>query len=289
MRRRAAIAGWGAALLALAGCALARSRVDPAAPSPAQTARQQQLSQDAQAAIDRRDYQQALALLGQLVAEAPQSPEVRHRLAKVFQLQGQLAEAEAEYRRALALDPEYVGALIGLGEIEAAYGRLDAALQRFDLAIEIDPREPEGHYGQGRVFELLRRTDDALAAYFRSLELDPAQAAVNLRVAALQLARREPDQALRRLDQVVELTPNDPEAHHLRGLTHLSLKHYPQAVADFQFAARRLPNRPDVFSHLALALDADHQRGLALQAAEHALRLAPNDAVARDLSRRLRR
>src|SRR5262245_15434580 len=117
MWRRAAIAGCEVAVLALAtaGCAIVRTRGDSSAASPAQIARQQQLSQSAQAAIDRRDYDQALALLVQLTVEAPQSPEAHNRLGKVLQLQGRLAEAEVAYSHALALDSEYVGALIGLG------------------------------------------------------------------------------------------------------------------------------------------------------------------------------
>jgi Flp pilus assembly protein TadD len=115
------------------------------------------------------------------------------------------------------------------------------------------------------------------------------QPAANLRVAALQLARGEPDQALRRLDPVVAARPEDPEARHLRGLAHLALRNYRSAVADLQFAARSLPNRSDVYTHLALALDGDRQRVPALEAAEHALRLAPHDALARSLADRLRR
>ena len=100
----------------------------------------------------------ALALLGRLVAEAPQSPEAYNRLGKVHQLQGRPVEAESAYRRALDLDPEYIGALIGLGEVEADAGRLDSAYGRFDLAVEIDPRAAEGQYGLGRVLELLHST-----------------------------------------------------------------------------------------------------------------------------------
>jgi tetratricopeptide (TPR) repeat protein len=258
-RCRAAIAAGGAALLALAGCATIRSRNDSAAFASIQTDRQQQMSLSAQVAIDHHNYDQALALLSQLAVEIPQSPEIQNRLAKVLQVQGRLAEAEVMFRRALALDPEYVGALIGLGEVEAATGRLDPALRRFDLAIEINPRDPAGHFGQGRIFELQGRSDDALAAYFRALHLDPAQAVVNLRVATLQLARQEPDQALRRLDQVLEMIPDDPEAHHLRGLAHMTLRHYPEAVTDFRFAAQRLPHRSDVAGHLTQALAASQR------------------------------
>jgi tetratricopeptide (TPR) repeat protein len=289
MQRWAVIAGCGAALLALAGCAFVRTGRDQPAMSAAQSARWQELSELAQTAIDHHDYVRAQGTLEQLVAEAPNLAEAHQRLGLVLQSQGRLPEAEAAYRRALDLDAEFVDALIGLGEIEAQSGHTDMALKRLDTAIEIDPHQARAHLAEGRILESLGRTDDALAAYFRTLQLDPAAAPVILRIATIQLARNQPDQALARLDQALEFLPDDPEAHYQRGRVHLALNHASPAISDLKFAASRFPQRADVFYQLAVALGADHKPGEALKAAEQALKLAPNDPAARDLSRRLRR
>ena len=74
------------------------------------------------------------------------SAEAHYRLGRVLQLQGFRAEAEAAYRHALKLDPEYIGALIGQGEIEADAGRPLEALRRFEAAIEINPHQAEAHF-----------------------------------------------------------------------------------------------------------------------------------------------
>lgn len=291
MRRRSLIAGVVAALLlpALSGCALLRFHGERHEPAPEHSAHCQQLSQSAQAAIDRRDYATAQGELQALVLQTPRSAEAHQRLGRVLQLEGRLSEAEVAYRRALVLDPDYVAALTGLGEIEAETGRAVSALERFDAAIEIDPRDAEAHYAQGKVLESLGRTDEALAAYFRALAVDPNAAAVLLRVAMIQLAHRQPEQALVRLDHVLELVPDDPEAHHQRGRAHLALKHTALALADLQIAGQRLPGRADVLYHLALAYQADHKPKPALEAAERALRIAPDYADARTLSQQLRR
>ena len=288
MRRRAVIVGCYA-LLMCSGCAWLRPREERLLSSTSQTEQSRQLSENAQAAIDRRDYVRARDDLERLVAGSPRSAEAHHRLGRVLQLQGEWAEAGASYRRALELDPEYVAAMIGQGEVEAQLGRHETALQRLDDAIEIDPHQAGAHLAEGRVLEAQGKIDEALAAYFRSLELDPNAPAVNLRVATLQLARKQTDQALARLDQVIETAPDDPEAHHQRGLAHLELKHPTRAIADLRFAAEHLKNRPDVFYHLALALNADHTTADALRATERALKLAPEYADARNLSSQLRR
>jgi tetratricopeptide (TPR) repeat protein len=276
-------------LAAQAGCSWIglRHGFDHGAPNPEQAARNQEFSEHAQAAIDRGDYEQARLELLQLANQAPASAEAHQRLAMVLQLEGRLPEAEACYRAALQRDPDYVEALIGLGQVEALQGERAPALKHIESAIEIDPYRPRAHFSLARLFESQGNTDEALAEYFRALELDPNNADVSLSIAAIQLARSQPDQALSRLDQVVELAPENGEARDLRGRAHFTLRHSTQAIDDFRAAVTRFPNRPDIYYRLALALEADHKPSDALRAAEQALHLAPEFADARTLSHRL--
>ncbi len=289
MGRRAVIAGWCVALGCLPGCVGARLRREKAEEMTAAASERQELRVAATAAIDRGDYVQARADLVRWAARSARSAEPHFLLGKVLQLQDDLPEAEASYRRALAIEPQYVGALIGLGQVDARLDRPEAALRRFETAIEVDPRQPEAHFARGRVLERLGRADDALDAYFRTLELNPASAPAMVRVAALQLGQGQPDQALVRLDQASEIAPDDGEVRYQRGLVHLAKKEARPAVDDFRFAAERLGDRPDVLLGLALALEADRDPAQARLVADKALRLQPDSAVARDLSRRLRR
>ena len=142
-------------------------------PSPEQATRVQEISERAQAAIDRQDLEQARNELLQLVAQTPGSAEAHQRLGKVLQLQGRLNEAEACFRRALELEPDYVAALIGLGNIEAAKSDFPSALKRFETAIEIEPHDAEAHFACAGLLETMGRTEEALAAYFRAFEFNP--------------------------------------------------------------------------------------------------------------------
>lgn len=295
MRRRAVMAAWvltaGLALAATAGCNALhpRGRDAPRAASPEQTERIQQISERAQAAVDRGDLEQARLDLVQLVAQEPDSPEALQRLGSVLMLEGRLAEAEGCFHAALARDHDYVEAMLGIGQVEAQRGDSAMALKRFEMAISIDPRQSRAHYLLGRAREAVGQTDEALAAYFRAVEFDANDVASMIRIAAIQLARSQPDQALSRLDQAVELAPVDGEARSLRGLAHWKLHHIPEAIADLRAAVQRLPDRPEIYYNLALVLEADHKRADARSAAEQALKLAPTDSAVRQLSERLRR
>ena len=295
MRRRAVMAAWvlstGLALAQGAGCNRLnlRHRDEPRPIPPEQLERLQQISERAQAAIDRGDYEHAKADLVRLVGEEPDSPDALQRLGTVMMLEGRLPEAEGYFHAALARDPDYVDAMLGLGQIEARRGDAVTALKRFEMAISLDPRRPKAHYLLGGAREAVGQAEEALASYFRALEYDPNDVQAISRIAAIQLARNQPDQALARLDQAVELAPADGEARALRGIAHSKLHHIPDAVADLRAAAQRLPNRPDIYYHLALVLEADHKPADARSAADQALRLAPADTAVRQLTERLRR
>ena len=292
MRHRAVIAGWCcvASLGVIPGCVAARHRRElAAAESPEVVQVRQELSQAATGAIDRGDYAVARVDLEKLASQTPKSAELHYRLGKVLQLQGDLRAASDSFRKALTIEPDYVGALIGLGQVDSRLNQPAEALARFDTAIEIDPHQPEAHFARGQALEQLGRSDDALAAYFRSLELNPGAAPVLSRVATIQLDRGQPDQALVRLDRANELEPDDAEIRFRRGLAHLALNHPKLAVQDLAFASDKLGNRADVFLGLAQALEGDRQPARARVAAENALRLEPTSAIARDLTERLQR
>jgi tetratricopeptide (TPR) repeat protein len=83
-------------------------------------------------------------------------PEVRHSIALAHQQRGEPAEAEAQWRAALAERPDFVPALLGLGELYLAkrcwdetdriLGRLEMSLPRDELAQAVQ-RLGEGLYG----------------------------------------------------------------------------------------------------------------------------------------------
>src|SRR5690349_8637528 len=107
MRRRAVLAAWvlsvGLALALAAGCSRLNLRRDDSRPAtPQQAERRQQISERAQAAVDRGDFEAARSDLTQLVAEEPDSPEALQRLGTVLMLEGRPTEAESYFHAALA-------------------------------------------------------------------------------------------------------------------------------------------------------------------------------------------
>ncbi len=168
-------------------------------------------------AASRGDLRVALALLDEAAREQPRSALVRHDRALVLERLGQAARAADEARLAVALDPYFPAARVGLagalhaaGRPEEAAQELAAAATRFpayaparanlgalllvlgepasavtelDAAAALAPELPEVPFNLGLAWFRLGDLARARAAFARVLELDPAHAAArrNLR------------------------------------------------------------------------------------------------------------
>ncbi|MFB3853415.1 MAG: tetratricopeptide repeat protein [Vicinamibacterales bacterium] len=86
-------------------------------------------------------------------------------------------EAAAEgYRKALALDPCLVPALINLGNLYYAADRLAEAQALYERAAAVDDEVFEAPFNLGNVHHDQGRFEEARACYLRAVSLDPAYA-----------------------------------------------------------------------------------------------------------------
>jgi TolB-like protein/Tfp pilus assembly protein PilF len=84
-------------------------------------------------------------------------------------------EAEALYRKAIALNPGYATAHLWLGgDCLALLGRLDEALQELELALELDPLSAITHEIRGFLYLLKRDYAQAIRYHREILEFDPS-------------------------------------------------------------------------------------------------------------------
>lgn len=85
----------------------------------------------------------------------------------------QLAEAEKYFQAVLARDAKSTKATLGLAQIEALRGgaELPRAEERVRALLATRPTEPQAHYLLGYICEQSGRTKDALASYRRAAEI----------------------------------------------------------------------------------------------------------------------
>lgn len=83
------------------------------------------------------------------------------------------AEAEREYRLAIAMNPSYATAHQWLGELLEAQGRFDEAALALGAARTLDPLSLPVNAALGECLAHLGRYDDAIAVFEKTLELEP--------------------------------------------------------------------------------------------------------------------
>jgi tetratricopeptide (TPR) repeat protein len=114
-------------------------------------------------------------------APPPRTAWEHYALGRARLRAGDLPSAAAHLDRALALNPQAVGAHFLKGKCEYQRARYEDAVLAFTACVVLAPRSGWCFYNRGLAFEGLGQADRALQDYDRALELDPAlaPAAVN--------------------------------------------------------------------------------------------------------------
>ena len=104
----------------------------------------------------------------------PSNASAHNALANVKQgYDWDLAGAEAEYRRALQLNPSHLLTLTWYAEYLTRAGRFEEAIAESGHAVELDPISPLSLGSRAMIFFRSRRYDEAIQSSRRALDLDP--------------------------------------------------------------------------------------------------------------------
>ncbi len=155
------------------------------------------------------------------VAERPQHSEDAYELYQrgMFhhyrQNKADNIEAQAYFRRALAIEPQYPQA---------------TAAQR---AVALDARYPNAHFALALICTWLGRSERAEAEFQEAIKLNPSFAAAYAILAAVLNFRGASEEAVASVKKAIRLSPNDPRLFiwiaALAG-AHYQLQHYSQAI-----------------------------------------------------------
>ena len=128
-----------------------------------------------QPGADRERYERAANEFIAAQRSNADRPEARGTLGSFLARRGLTAEAEAEYKAALRLSPQYVIAAVNLADLYRQLGRDGEGEEVLRNAVALSPRDAGAHYALGLVLTRLKRPD-ALAAFARTTELEPGNA-----------------------------------------------------------------------------------------------------------------
>jgi TolB-like protein/class 3 adenylate cyclase len=205
-----------------------------------------------------------------------------------------LAQAEASFDRALALDAANIDALVGKalanGHFVGSFAsddrarRLAAAEAAAIEALSRAPNHALAHFALGTAYGLNKRNAEAIAECEHALALDLNLAYAHMMIGTLQTAFGRAEEAEGHIGEALRLSPRDVNAHHWIssiGTAKLHLGKDEEAVVWFRRAIDA--NRNFAFTHFSLAAALAHLGRIdgARAAAQTGLAVEPDFTIGR--------
>jgi cytochrome c-type biogenesis protein CcmH/NrfG len=166
----------------------------------------------AEEALDKKEYDKALALLNQVTAEDPQDFQAFAELGYVYLTQKNPAEAEKAYVRATEIRPTFFLALLSLGRLRLQQKSFEGAITALDRAVTVQPTSAEANYLLGNAYLQIKKGSKAVGYLNESLKLDPAgKADAHLLLAALYNGAGMKDKAAAEYEEFLKQKPDYAE------------------------------------------------------------------------------
>ncbi|MEN6311963.1 MAG: sulfatase-like hydrolase/transferase, partial [Acidobacteriota bacterium] len=200
-----------------------------------------------------REYDDALGLLDEVVAQDPEIMEARQVRARIYLALDRPEEALAECREALKVDEGYEAAVLTMAQAYKMLKRYDEAVAGFVRARELDPRDPNPFVSLGEIYCATRRFDEAIANLAAAVELDPDHSAQahNL-LGTVYLEKGMFDEARKEIGRALEIRPRLADAHFNLGWLNEARKDLPKAIEEYR---EEIEIHPDSYpAHFNLAM-----------------------------------
>jgi tetratricopeptide (TPR) repeat protein len=213
----------------------------------------------------------------------------RCRTAREFSVKSLVAMREGRIREAVSLQGEapalcpmngvflhgladyYIilsKSLIGTRRTEEAIG----AARR---AVELLPESPRTYYNLASI-ELTRDPQTAIALLDRAVTINPYYVPAYLLKAQVELAAGEPKLAAETVGRVLPMEPFNVDAHHIRGLSFIERRMYPEGRAELDLVLKAEPLNTDAIDALAYSWLVEEELDRAERLYERLLEIDPD-------------
>jgi tetratricopeptide (TPR) repeat protein len=223
---------------------------------------------------------EARQVYAQVASERTGSTASKIGLARVATAEGDTATAERYLDEALQEEPRHVDALVRKTELRLAAGNLEEALASARRAVAADRNSARANFTLGRALARGRDGEGAEVAYQEALRLDPRMQAAAVELARVQLALGKADHAVQLAESTLKSAPGNPDAQLLLVRGQMRLGRVDAAEKALRSLAAAFPDAPAVNVELGRLLTTKGDPSRARQAFERALAGNPGDVGA---------
>lgn len=145
--------------------------------------------------------------------------------------------ALAHYEKAVALDPNYAGALYNRGNMRSIAGDIEGALDDYNVALREDPKLVKALNNRGNIYRDLKRYEESLADHSEAVQLSPRYSDAFYNRGLTHRAMNNNQAAIDDYTRAIEITPlfllaynNRANCYRLEGEDALALRDYARCI-----------------------------------------------------------
>lgn len=170
-----------------------------------------ELLDEAKQAMDRNDFQAAVAALQKFIAQKDDFAYAHFQLAYAYTALKRPQDARPEYERAMALDPKMPEAPLNLG-ILLLESDPAAAISPLRKAVDLLPAQSRPRFLLGAAEERSGDLKSAVESYEAALRLDPSDSETALHLGGLYLKEDRPADAEKSFRAALQADSSQPDA-----------------------------------------------------------------------------
>ena len=160
-----------------------------------------------------------------------------------------MPKAKAAALKALELDDKLAEAHASYGQIVIYYDYdLATAEAEYRRAIELNPNYAPAHQWLAEHLASMKRPDEAIVEIKRALDLDPVSIIMNRIYADILMDARRVDEAIEQYKRTIELDPNFPTTQFFLGRAYEMKGRYDEAVAQYALSAKLSGLPPEIIA-----------------------------------------
>lgn len=197
------------ASLGLIQCLLAQERTAEALPVAARLEAEFPSDPDVlyqSARIHMRAFNDSV---NRMFQRAPASFRVNQLSGEIFELQGRMPDAIAEYRKAIVKNPAAIHLHYRLGRALALESQFDEAVKEFEAELKLNPSDALAEYQVAQILSVQQRPAEAALRFERALALKP-----DFVEAMVALAKLRPASAVGLLEKAIGIAPRNEAARY---------------------------------------------------------------------------
>lgn len=201
-------------------------------------------------------FQDDVRDLKTILAANPQSVEGHVLLGMAYRglgTQEMLAEAVAEFRQAIDLDPGFAPARFFLAHVYLDLGRPNRAKEELESALEKAPGNPQFMASLGEAERQLKNPRKAIEVLRQALDADASLVQAHYYLGLALFDAGQTTEAVKELEQVVKSGAGRPEAYLALGTAYIEAARVDEAISTLLQGTKLDPVRPGLRIQLARA------------------------------------